>query len=402
MPYRSTLLSIAFMIATAMVIFYLFQERVAGSWLKLAIHPDIQETLTVAAEDQKTLAKLDKDQAETYKQRFDQIQAIRSHLFILETHGRDVVKRYQILLLALLGFIVLATLTLQWLTQRRIRVRIDQLRQPLSVLASGKGTVALPPPSQDVIGRVAEMIGQTARVLTDQREQLRYLEHLSGWQEASRRHAHEIRTPLTAARLETERLEELISEGDESSQETMRESAYSILEELDRIKRFTKEFTAFARVRQPNPQLVEVKPFLTEFCELFSKAWDNMTLNLEPMEEPLPEVNMDCEMIRQVLVNLGNNSSNALAENHGEMVLSVVRRNTHLVIAVRDTGPGIPESMRDRIFEPYATTNKIGEGMGLGLAISRKILLDHQGELQLHQTGPEGTCFHLRIPISDS
>jgi len=72
------------------------------------------------------------------------------------------------------------------------------------------------------------------------------------------------------------------------------------------------------------------------------------------------------------------------------------------VIRVADDGPGIEEEVRSRLFEPYTTTRSIGDGMGLGLAISKKIMLDHGGDLELEDSSPEGTAFRVSLPIAEA
>ena len=69
-----------------------------------------------------------------------------------------------------------------------------------------------------------------------------------------------------------------------------------------------------------------------------------------------------------------------------------------IVLDVADNGPGIPPEIRPRVFEPYVTTRRVGEGMGLGLAISKKILLDHGGDLEVLASSPAGTTFRLTVP----
>jgi C4-dicarboxylate-specific signal transduction histidine kinase len=69
-----------------------------------------------------------------------------------------------------------------------------------------------------------------------------------------------------------------------------------------------------------------------------------------------------------------------------------------VALEVADDGPGIPAAVLPRLFEPYATTRRVGEGMGLGLAISRKILLDHGGDLELARTSAAGSVFRLLLP----
>jgi two-component system C4-dicarboxylate transport sensor histidine kinase DctB len=80
--------------------------------------------------------------------------------------------------------------------------------------------------------------------------------------------------------------------------------------------------------------------------------------------------------------------------------LDVGAVNDMVSVEVADSGPGVNPAVRDRLFEPYATTRGLGEGMGLGLAISKKILLDHGGDLELADTSPRGTTFRLTLPAA--
>ena len=105
-------------------------------------------------------------------------------------------------------------------------------------------------------------------------------------------------------------------------------------------------------------------------------------------------------MIRQVLVNLCDNSARAVAGRRGTVVLTLhpPERSPWLAIEVADDGPGIAPEVRDRLFEPYVTTAAPGQGMGLGLALCRKILLDHGGDLELLDSA-KGATFRLLLPL---
>ncbi len=105
-------------------------------------------------------------------------------------------------------------------------------------------------------------------------------------------------------------------------------------------------------------------------------------------------------MLRQVLANLCANSSHAV-EGHGTVAFTVGRENGRVLVDVSDDGRGIDPSLRPRLFEPYATTRRIGEGMGLGLAICRKIMLDHDGDLELVESSASGTTFRLNFPAAE-
>ena len=114
-------------------------------------------------------------------------------------------------------------------------------------------------------------------------------------------------------------------------------------------------------------------------------------------------VSVDRDLIRRVLANLCSNS--ALAVGERGVVTFRIRSdgddNGAVHLDVHDDGHGIDPSIRARLFEPYVTTRRVGEGMGLGLAISRKILLDHGGDLELLGSSPSfGTTFRLTLPAA--
>jgi signal transduction histidine kinase len=172
----------------------------------------------------------------------------------------------------------------------------------------------------------------------------------------------------------------------------------SIHEELDRLREFTRQFTSFGRIGQPRRKVDDVQEVLEEFITLFSGAWSNMTLTLERTDFHYPAA-LDRELFRQVLVNLCNNSSLAGATRVSFRIgewSGGLQPAGWLHIDVADDGPGVDPSIRPRLFQPYTTTRAVGEGMGLGLAICRKIMLDHDGDLELLDA--PGALFRITLP----
>jgi signal transduction histidine kinase len=172
--------------------------------------------------------------------------------------------------------------------------------------------------------------------------------------------------------------------------------------EIERLGRLTQAFTAFARL--PEPALVrrDLVPFLAEYVQTFAAAWPNLTLSFTPPSRPIRPAlaemaAFDPEMVRQVLVNLCDNSALALGAGSGNVTFSLGSAGEWTCLEVADDGPGVPAAIRPRLFEPYVTTRRVGEGMGLGLAISRKILLDHGGDLELAESDT-GAVFRLLFP----
>ena len=103
--------------------------------------------------------------------------------------------------------------------------------------------------------------------------------------------------------------------------------------------------------------------------------------------------------LNQVLMNVIGNAIDSI-EAAGRISLATKLEDGHFVIAVRDTGRGIPENIRDKVFEPFFTTKPVGQGTGLGLAISYGIIKAHRGSIELSSEVGKGTEFILRIPTS--
>jgi len=394
---RRVAIALAVLVA-ASLLFLFFQKQISARWMTVPAHPELSAVLDDVIEDERSLARLEPEKEAEHRQRFERAQLLRKRLEILQLNREEVTRRYELILWAIFLGVALLVTVLYLLGLRRDEARLNELRGFLEALAGGKGDIQTGERKRDTIGRIAGMIEETSRVVARDRNRLKSLEHLASWQEAARRHAHEIRTPLTAAKMEAERLADLVRSAGGGKTAELQSGVSSILEELERLRRFTREFTSFARIGQPQLQEIDLKALVSEYCKTFGSAWPGMRLAFDPPREPFP-VRADPEMIRQVLVNLCTNSALALNGTAGVMRFEIFRQKEGVHLRAADDGPGIAAEVLPRLFEPYATTRKIGEGMGLGLAISRKILLDHQGDLKLEATSSAGTVFRLVFPI---
>ncbi len=391
MNLRVTLGTLAALALSALGIFHLFQRELSGAWFAFGVHPDVLRRLDASLADQKRLARLDPEHAAEYRRSFDSTEALLARLRVIEYNRDDIARRYGLALTAVFGGVLGLVGTAYVVRQSRQASRLARLQSALGDLASGRGDVGVADRGRDLIGRIGNMVEEASRVMSRDRRRLASLENLSAWQEAARRHAHEMRSPLTAAHLELERLRDLV-DGDDAAR-----SIDSVAAELERLGRFARDFTAIARVSRPNRRREDLAALVGEFVRLFDGAWPNLRLAWEPPSEPVP-VDLDREMLRQVLVNLCENSSRALDERSGSQRLTLREGEGGVVLEVADDGPGVAPEIAARLFEPYATTRRVGEGMGLGLAISRKILLDHGGDLELAATSDRGSTFRLIFP----
>jgi signal transduction histidine kinase len=125
--------------------------------------------------------------------------------------------------------------------------------------------------------------------------------------------------------------------------------------------------------------------------------------NLDPILPVIPVMSQD---IGRVLLNLINNAFYAVNEQmkikgddyQPEVKLSTEYTNGHVIITIRDNGPGIPENIKDKIFQPFFTTKPTGEGTGLGLSLSYDIIKAHGGKLEVQSKEGEGSYFTISLP----
>ncbi|HEV8632239.1 MAG TPA: HAMP domain-containing sensor histidine kinase [Thermoanaerobaculia bacterium] len=401
MSLRTPLLTMLALALGSALVFYLFERQLSRAWFAFGVHPDVISSVERARDDQKRLAQLDPAQEASYRRRFDEVQRLLARLRVLEYSRQQIARRYEMALLGLvIGITVLSGSAYAWRQTRQER-RLARLQAALGELAAGRTDVHVGERGSDLFGRIARMVEETSRRMARDRRRLASLENLSAWQEAARRHAHEMRTPLAAARLELARLRDLRLDAVDraAAEEELARLRHSVEQELERLSVFTQRFTSFARLPQPAPARHDLARLAGEFAALFAAAWPELTLQLELPAGPVVAF-VDPEMLRQVLVNLGDNSAHALREagRQGTLALTPALFAEWAALDVADDGPGVAVALRAQLFAPYVTSRRIGEGMGLGLAIARKILLDHGGDLELVQTGSAGTTFRLLFP----
>jgi signal transduction histidine kinase len=116
------------------------------------------------------------------------------------------------------------------------------------------------------------------------------------------------------------------------------------------------------------------------------------------LDDTLPRIQASGSELNRVWTNLIDNAISAMGDA-GELEVSTSQEDGHIVVRITDSGPGIPEEVRDRLFDPFVTTKPVGEGTGLGLNISRNIVvMKHGGQIDF-ESRPGRTCFLVRLPV---
>jgi two-component system sensor histidine kinase HydH len=247
------------------------------------------------------------------------------------------------------------------------------------------------------IGNVIQLRDVTERVLMDDR--MRRMERYMGLGSLAAGLHHEIKNPLAALSLHVQLMEEELMEG-EASQSVL-EMLGVIKTEVARVGGVLEGFRDFASVGRLNLADVDLVELIDRQVRLIGPQAETQGIDVQVKlpAGPLPTVRVDRVRLEQVLLNLMINAMEAMPDGGTiEVQASIVRQETRnsVRIEIIDMGPGVPENLRSRIFDPYFTTK--GEGTGMGLALCDKIIRQHHGLLDFHST-EHGSVFDITLPI---
>ncbi|NMG14060.1 sensor histidine kinase [Aromatoleum bremense] len=239
-------------------------------------------------------------------------------------------------------------------------------------------------------------------VVFDDISRLVAAQRTAAWAEVARRLAHEIKNPLTPIQLSAERLAyKLADRVDAEGREILERATRTIINQVESMKNLVNGFRDYARLPGPVIGSVDLNALIAEILNLYESSPVRVRAELE---RGLPSVAGDATQLRQVIHNLLQNAEDALAEQDDGVVTLVTRgEGDHAGLLIRDNGPGFPATVLAHAFEPYFTTKS--RGTGLGLAMVKKIIDEHGGEIRLlnRDSGSAEVRIRLRLapPTSD-
>jgi nitrogen fixation/metabolism regulation signal transduction histidine kinase len=220
------------------------------------------------------------------------------------------------------------------------------------------------------------------------------IEREQAWREMAKQVAHEIKNPLTPMKLSVQQLQRSFEDRARDREETLQTVARTLLEQIEALARIATEFSHFARLPHRRLEKFDLVQLIRDTSTLYASI-PGIALTVRLPDQKSVIVG-DEDEVRRVCVNLLRNAVQAL-DGRGTIRIDGFVEEGNLVVDVTDSGPGVPDHVGDRIFEPNFSTKT--EGMGLGLAISRRIVEDLGGTLTLERTG-SGASFRLRVPLT--
>ena len=237
--------------------------------------------------------------------------------------------------------------------------------------------------------------------------EIQRLQRARAWREVARRIAHEIKNPLTPIQLSAERINRKYA-GEVSDDVALHQSTQTIINEVQHLKRMVSEFSNFAKIPESNPQISDLNQIIMNTLHLFHENLPARISLTTDLSESLPQLPLDSEQIRRVIINLVDNSISSIEKkgtlsrifNQGKIII----RTRHvpdlniICMDVEDNGTGIAPEITDQLFEPYTTTKE--HGTGLGLTIVSQTISDHNGFTRFRNLETGGVCFTIELPVN--
>lgn len=230
--------------------------------------------------------------------------------------------------------------------------------------------------------------------LEKSREHLQQTEKMAMVGKLAASMAHSIRNPFTSVKMRLFSLSRSLK-----MSEAQKEDFEVISQEIRHVDTIVQNFLEFSRPPRLKMQAISPSAVVDMTLQLLEHRLKSYEVSVRLVrKESLPEIMADPEQLKEVIVNLVINACEAMENKGGRIIISeeAVPDRAAVIIRIRDNGPGIPESVKGKIFQPFFTTKE--EGTGLGLSIAARIIEEHGGKLEADSQDGQGATFILTLP----
>ena len=236
-------------------------------------------------------------------------------------------------------------------------------------------------------GMIDELESSAAQLAANERE--------AAWREMAKQVAHEIKNPLTPMRLTVQSFERKFDPNDPEIHNKMKEYTNSLIQQIDTMSSIASAFSTYAQMPAQQDETLNVVKITKLALDIFNEDFIFFF-----SENGKVIANFDRTQLIRVITNLIKNSIQAIHELQPEVPrieVNVFSKNNDTIITVMDNGIGVTEENKDKVFEPKFTTKT--SGMGLGLAMVKKIVEAYSGDISFISTEGKGTTFKVRFPM---
>lgn len=340
-------LAILVMTVLPMMAALYFLDRSLQTSLDLGFNPHIVRVLDDEARNLKTLRGLDPSHQEEYRAQFERVDELRqvygNRTLVTEGIRGSLTIYFGV---GLIAAVLLSILLATFLSRR-----------------------------------ITQAYSATYNELARQQERVRYLEEMSSWQELAKILAHEIKNPLTPIEVLITSLSKAYLGKSTSEFQTQLESTKTMInEELAHLKNTVNKFSEFARLPAVRLEREDLGRMIEQQTQAVGASFTTARIAVQSPSTPII-ANVDATLFRQILTNIVRNGVEANTNRDVQFRIAITQ-NHGIEISIANDGVVVPEELASRMFDPYVSSKSGKENMGLGLAIVRKIVIEHGGDIE--------------------
>ncbi len=309
---------------------------------------------------------------------------------------RDI-SEYAVTIINLFALVFAIMIVIAYLVAQRIALPLNLIRKQLASVKIGERNQPLEWDKNDEIGLLVKEYNKMIVELENSLNLLAESERQGAWREMAKQVAHEIKNPLTPMRLSLQHLQFSLQRNDENLKDKIQKTSELLIRQIDSLSQMAEEFSSFAKMPEPKLQDVNLVQVVSDAVLLLGKESD-MPIDWKFVKDDV-RVMADPLQLGRVFTNILKNAIQSIPEGRtGEIAAELKIQGKLVIVEFSDNGKGIPESLRDKIFSPNFSTKN--SGMGLGLAISRKIVEQLGGAITYQTKEGVGTTFTITLPVA--
>ncbi|WP_159038542.1 ATP-binding protein [Brumimicrobium mesophilum] len=304
-----------------------------------------------------------------------------------------IVAVINIAVLLLVITVVVAIFVSGWIT-----APLRLIQQSFRKVELGKENKPIAYTGNDEIGALVKDYNNKLIELELKAMQLAKSERETAWREMAKQVAHEIKNPLTPMKLSVQHFQRSFDVNDPNAKDKMQRIANSLIEQIDALTKIANEFSNFAKMPKANEEELNLIPILHNIVDLYSSNKVLIEVIVDRDKDWI--IFADKDLIIRVFNNLIKNAIQATPEKSlTRITIAFTTDEDHYIVSVHDQGAGIPIEIQKKMFSPNFTTKTTGSG--LGLAMVKQIINNHNGEIWFESDIGSGTTFYIRLPKVD-
>jgi nitrogen fixation/metabolism regulation signal transduction histidine kinase len=291
--------------------------------------------------------------------------------------------------------LVIFSIWLSWVTSNNLAKNITKFSDMITRITLFENEMRpIKYYKNDELNALAKAYNRMILQIQDQKERLRFKASEEAWREMAKQVAHEVKNPLTPMKLTIQNFERKFDPADPNVTEKVRQLSKTMVDQIDVIATVASAFSEFAKLPEKHNEVINLNTEIKDILGVFNDDLIYLHSNKNNIM-----INMDRIYLSRIITNLVTNAKQAKSDERDMMInIDIEQFQKRVAIVVQDNGIGIDKAMFEKIFEPNFTSKN--SGMGLGLAMVRKMIEDYKGEITVKSEVGKGATFTITLPTN--